>query len=395
MTLGEFVSIRRAALAGATAIVLVTLLTPATWHTYHGFMLLARAVLPQDAHAFASLDAVAVEERPLIVPVGGALMRLRAYLPVTHGRPRHTVLLVSGLHPAGIDEPRLIHLSRTLAASNVLVVTPDIPELSRFDITPRVTDRIEAAAVWLALESGFAPDSRIGLMGVSFSGGLAVVAAGRPSLQGRLRYVFSFGGHDDLRRVLDYFCVQRVGDSSDEAVPPGAPHDYGVAIALLAVADHLVPPAQLTDFREAMRRFLWASYLDRTDKDRAKREFAAVRALALAMPEPSATLLQYVNARDVARLGPRLRPYVDEYAEIPALSPARSPLPLAPVFLLHGKDDTVIPSAESERLAERLRGRSRVRLLLTDLISHADADQPAHTAEVLRLSAFWGDLLSR
>jgi hypothetical protein len=34
-------------------------------------------------------------------------------------------------------------------------------------------------------------------------------------------------------------------------------------------------------------------------------------------------------------------------------------------------------------------------LLLTDLISHADADQPAHTAEVLRLSTFWGDLLSR
>jgi dienelactone hydrolase len=258
-----------------------------------------------------------------------------------------------------------------------------------------VTDRIEAAALWLALESGFAPDRRIGLMGVSFSGGLAVVAAGRPSLRWRLRYVFSFGGHDDLRRVLDYFCAQRVGDSSEETVPPGAPHDYGVAIALLAVADHLVPPTQLTDFREAMRRFLWASYLDRTDKDRAQREFAAVRALALAMPEPSATLLRYVNARDVARLGPRLRPYVGEYAEIPALSPARSPLPLAPVFLLHGRDDTVIPAAESERLAERLRGRTRVRQLLTDLISHAEPDQPAHTTDVLRLAAFWGDLLSR
>lgn len=388
-------SFRRAGLAGATAIALVTLLTPPTWRTFDGFMLLARAVAPQGLQALASVDAVDVEQRLLMVPVGGALMRARAYLPAAHGRPRHTVLLVSGLHPAGIDEPRLIHLSRTLAASNVLVVTPDIPELSRFDITPLVTDRIEAAAVWLALESGFAPDRRIGLMGVSFSGGLAVVAAGRPSLRGRLRYVFSFGGHDDLRRVLDYFCAQRVGDSSEETVPPGAPHDYGVAIALLAVADHLVPPTQLTDFREVMRRFLWASYLDRTDKDRAQREFAAVRALALAMPEPSATLLRYVNARDVARLGARLRPYVGEYTEIPALSPARSPLPLAPVFLLHGRDDTVIPAAESERLAERFRDRTRVRLLLTDLISHADADQPAHPVDVLRLAAFWGDLLSR
>jgi pimeloyl-ACP methyl ester carboxylesterase len=77
------------------------------------------------------------------------------------------------------------------------------------------------------------------------------------------------------------------------------------------------------------------------------------------------------------------------------LSPARSALPGVPVFLLHGRDDTVIPATESERLAERIRGRTLVRLLLTDLISHADADQPAHTADILRLAAFWGDLLSR
>jgi len=94
-------------------------------------------------------------------------------------------------------------------------------------------------------------------------------------------------------------------------------------------------------------------------------------------------------------LGARLRPHVSEYAEMPALSPARSPLPGVPVFLLHGRGDTVIPAAESERLAERLRGQAPVRLLQTDLISHADADQPAHATEVLRFAAFWGDLLSR
>jgi len=388
------VSVRRVAIGAVTAITLLVLVTPATWRTFDGLMLVARGVASHGAvHALARVEAGAVHERLLVVPVGGTLMRARAYVPAT--RPRQTVLLVSGLHPAGIDEARLTHLARTLAESNVLVVTPDIPELSRFDITTHLTDRIEAAAVWLARESGFAADGRIGLLGVSFSGGLAVVAAGRPSLRGRLRYVFSFGGHDDLRRVLEYFCAEGVGDRSDETVPPGAPHDYGVAIALLAVADHLVPPAQLKDFQEAVRRFLGASYLDRTDRDRAEREFAALRALALAMPEPSATLLRYVNARDVGQLGARLRPHVSEYAEMPALSPARSPLPGVPVFLLHGRGDTVIPAAESERLAERLRGQAPVRLLQTDLISHADADQPAHATEVLRFAAFWGDLLSR
>ena len=58
------------------------------------------------------------------------------------------------------------------------------------------------------------------------------------------------------------------------------PHDYGVAIVLLNVAEHLVPPEQLAPLRDAVRRFLWASYLDRIDKPQAEREFAALRELA-------------------------------------------------------------------------------------------------------------------
>src|ERR1019366_4435313 len=182
-------------------------------------------------------------------------------------------------------------------------------------------------------------------MGVSFSGGLAVVAAGRPSLRGRLLYVFSFGGHDDLRRVLDYFCAgeerANPGDPQrraglERAAPP--PHDYGVAIVLLNVAEHLVPPEQVDPLRDAVRRFLWASYLERFDNPQAEREFAALRELARTLPEPSATLLGYVNARDVARLGPRLRPHIGWYVNQPALSPSRSPRLSVPLFLLHGRD---------------------------------------------------------
>jgi hypothetical protein len=33
--------------------------------------------------------------------------------------------------------------------------------------------------------------------------------------------------------------------------------------------------------------------------------------------------------------------------------------------------------------------------LVTDLISHVDADEPAHLTDVLTLAHFWGDLLAR
>lgn len=348
-----------------------------------GLSLVIRAAdMRGPARWIADAASTPVREREVRVGAGADALRARVY---EASGARQTVLLVSGLHPAGIDEPRLVRLAHTLAGAHVTVVTPDIPELSRFEITPAVTDRIEAAARWLAVESGLAPAGRIGLMGVSFSGGLAIVAAGRPSLRDHLLYVFSFGGHDDLRRVLEFFC-----SGSRTRVP----HDYGLAVVALNLADQLVPPAQRATFAAAMRRYLWASYLDVVDKPAAAREFDALRALAQTLPEPSALLLTYVNDRDVSRLGPRLRPFISRYVGVAALSPVRSAPPDAPVFLLHGRTDTVIPASESESLAARLRGVVPVHLLVTDLISHAEADQPVRALDVMKLAAFWGELLT-
>src|SRR4029453_11745785 len=100
--------------------------------------------------------------------------------------PHRAALLTSGLHASGIDEPRLVRLARQLSAGGVPVVTPDIPELSRFEITPAVTAAIGRAAGWLAMESGLAKQGPVGLMVMSFSGGLALVAAGLRSLAGHV-----------------------------------------------------------------------------------------------------------------------------------------------------------------------------------------------------------------
>lgn len=389
---------RRWALVGVAVVAVLLLGIPAR-RDAHGLSLVVRAAdLQGFVRRVADLDTVPVSERLVHVPVQQASIRARIYAPLQ--TPRQTVLLVSGLHPAGIDEPRLVSLARRLAEADVTVVTPEIPELSRFEITPILTDRIERSAVWLAEDSGLAPTGRIGLMGISFSGGLAIVAAGRPALRHHLLYVFSFGGHDDLPRVLAYLCtgMEPEGlphDRRELGVTKAIrlPHDYGVAIVLLNVVEHLVPREQLAPLREAVRRFLWASYLDRVNKLQAEREFAALRELARRLPEPAATLLEYVNNRDVAHLGPQLLPYIGLYVDAPELSPSRSPKPSVPVFLLHGRDDNVIPAVESQYMADRLRGQVPVRLLLTDLISHVEADQPTHIVDVLRLAGFWGDLL--
>ena len=99
--------------------------------------------------------------------------------------------------------------------------------------------------------------------------------------------------------------------------------------------------------------------------------------------------------RDVVHLGARLLPLIGSTAAADGLSVSKSPKPSAPVFLLHGLEDNVVPAVESEYLAADLRGHAPVRLLLSGLISHAEADQPMHAKDVLELAGFWGDLLSR
>jgi dienelactone hydrolase len=373
----------------------------------HGVSFVIRAAEMQGpARHVADLVTNPHHERDLAIPTTRGPIQARLYEPAdAYDR---VTLLVTGLHPADIDEPRLVRFSRELAASGLAIVTPDIPELSRFEISPAITDTIEQLAWWLATESGLARDGRIGMMGISFSGGLSIVAAGRRSLAGRVSYVFSFGGHHDLPRVLRYLCTGTAPFPPNQVrlkpAPTGngevfvrPPHDYGVAVILLGIAERVVPPAQVEPLRDGVRRFLLASALDDNDAQKAKAaaEFAALRKLADTLPEPSATLLRYVNDRDVVHLGPRLLPYVGYYGGDPALSVSRSPKPDVPIFLLHGTDDNVIPSIESEYLANDLRRHAPVQVLLTDLISHAEADRPLRAADILQLAGFWGNLLSQ
>lgn len=329
-----------------------------------------------------------VEERPMEVPWRGGDLRARAYLP--HGDSGGAVLLVPGVHASGIDEPRFAGFARDLASMDRTVIAVELPPLLRYRITPELTDMIEDAAAWVAGQPTLADGAPIGLVGISFAGGLSIVASARPPLRERIAYVLSFGGHGDLPRTLEYLCTGVQPDGSRLA-----PHDYGVAIILLGVAERMVPPAQVAPLRAAIETFLEASRLDMIDKEAAAREFARARDLAADLSEPAASLMHAVNDRDVGTLGPLLLPHVREFGGDPALSPSGSTAPAGTVYLLHGSGDNVIPAVESTLLADELRSRGvTVRQLSTPLVTHAEVNNVAAAVDVWRLIRFWGSLLA-
>jgi hypothetical protein len=355
---------------------------------------------------FASWRSSTFTRQPdMWVPTRSGNIPARLYEP--DGGVRRTLLLMPGVHRDGINESRLVGLAEDLSATGYRVVTVAAPDLQQFKITPQVTDVIEDAVKWTSEQPHFRTDGKIGIVGISFTGGLSIVAAGRESIRDRVAFVMSFGGHGDLARALHYLTSGEVLGNLEQAKRSSAvlgaehvgvhpPHDYGLAVVLLNLADRVVPRDQVAALSKGIDGFLLASSLAVTDPPKSVPVFEEMKQYQETLPEPSRTYMQYVNDRAVDKLGPILLPVVESLKNHPgmsALSAERATPPAAPIFLLHGVDDSVIPSVETVLLAEHFRGKAEVHGLLSGLITHAEVNRTPGATEVWRLASFWREIM--
>ena len=185
---------------------------------------------------------------------------------------------------------------------------------------------------------------------------------------------------------MAYACTGLLPDGSRRP-----PHDYGAVLALRAAIPRLVPRDQAPALDRAVVTFLDASSYASLDAARSADLFADARRQADALPEPARTLMHWVNARDIVPLGARVLPFVEELGGHPALSPGRSPATGAPVFVLHGRLDNVIPTPEADQLVAYLAqaGNTHVQMLLTPLVSHAAMQSDFAWMDGWRLVRFW------
>src|SRR5688572_552989 len=148
----------------------------ATPYTRAASLIVRGAHLGGPIEAFATSRTYPIDARPVhMVPTRYGDVAARLYVP--EKAISHPVLVIPGIHSAGIEEGRLTALSRELAGTGLPVMTMALPDLQAYRITPRATDTIEDAVSWLAAQRAVAPDGRIGIVGISFAGGLSVAAA--------------------------------------------------------------------------------------------------------------------------------------------------------------------------------------------------------------------------
>jgi len=273
---------------------------------------------------------VRVEEHPL------AGLRSRTYRG--EGPP---LLLVHGAHPGGVDEPRLVRFASLLAEAGFVVSTPEIPALRALRFDPGAADQIAAAARALGRPT-------VGVVGISFGGGLALVAAADEPAIGA---VWTIGAHHDAARLAAWWRGEPIAGPDGARVTEGAER-YGAQVLAHAYAeDYFAHDAE--GARAALGDVLrgTAPQLDALHPEARARVEALRQGRA---PDREA----------LARLTER------HAAELAAVSPAgRLARVRVPVFVLHGEGDPLVAPSEAEWIARELPSATALR---TPLIGHAD-----------------------
>jgi dienelactone hydrolase len=325
--------------------------------------------------ALADLGRHAVDEESSTLATPHGATRARFYLPEdATGAPG--VVLVHGVHRLGIDEPRLVRFARALAATGVVVLTPEVKEIADYRIDPASIDTIGVAAEALARRTG----ARAGVMGMSFAGGLSLLAAADPRFASSCAFVVAIGAHDDLARVSRFFATDV------EPRPEGPPahlkaHAYGALVLVYQRAERFFPPEDVAIARDALRLWLWDD-----------RPGARARAEALS-PESWAKIDALFD--DPEQAATEILAVVDQDAqEMATVSPAGHLANMhVPVFLLHGAGDTVIPSAETEWLAREVPPAMLREALVSPALVHVELGPGTPASEKWDLVHFMARVL--
>lgn len=295
----------------------------------------------------------AVEEQRVTLELDGVGVEALELRP--RGAEVGAVMLCHGMHHLGGREPRLLALANALAGAGLRVVVPHLPGLAAYRLDPRAVDEVLAASEATARRIGRAD---VGVVSISLGGGIALIAATDAARGRSIRFVLGIGAHDDLTRLGRWFAGGTLLDPGGRAVTQ-KPDPYGLQL-LLHDAPELFFGPEADRAREALVPALHdlPSEALQLAEGLSPGARAIVRAAVLGEPDGALT------SRVLAMLETRR-------AELEALSPSvRLGTRRLPVFLLHGRDDRLIPSSESQQLAARLGPRAE--LLLTPALGHAD-----------------------
>jgi dienelactone hydrolase len=301
------------------------------------------------------------------LPTSNGPVRARLYVPRNHP-DAPAIIVLHGVHHLGIDEPRLIAFASAMSSCGLRVLTPELPDIKDYHVGANSIATIGDSAKWMAERSNKKP---AGVMGLSFSGGLALLAASDPQWHNSIKFVVAIGSQDEMARVATFY---RTGE---DPLPNGAserlaPHEYGALVLEYEHLEDFIPPdhpENLAPIRAVLRAHLYE------DSATEKSSLAALTPAQVALARQ---LLDTTSPFTRAQLAHAETLHIEDMAGV---SPHGHLKQLTtPVYLLHGAGDNIIPSAETEWMAAELPAESLRAELISPVLSHINLDGANPTA---------------
>ncbi|HTC61613.1 MAG TPA: alpha/beta fold hydrolase [Candidatus Saccharimonadales bacterium] len=304
-------------------------------------------------------------------------VRARLYLPRGVARPPGMVL-VHGIHHLGMDEPRLVNFARAAASNGFSVLTPEVTALADYHVDGASISTIGESSAWLQHHLNTGP---VTVVGVSFAGGLSLLAACDPRYAPHIRSLVLIGAYDNLSRVARFLATSSA-ELPDGRMEPYKAHDYGAAVYVYSHLNQFFPESDLGVAHDALRDWLWEQPTE-------------AQALFSRLSPPSRAKMEILLERKIAQLQPQLLESIQaDGSQLNAISPEGKLAALrAPVFILHGSTDDIIPSTESLWLEKDIPHAYLRDALITPAFSHVDPEKNAVWADQLRLVEFLARVL--
>jgi hypothetical protein len=260
------------------------------------------------------------------------------------------LVVVPGAAELGKDDPRLKRLAAALARAGFTVLVPEIPSQRALQVGPENIDDVADAVDWLA-----ARQRSVGAAAISYAVGPAVLAGLREG--DKLHFIVGVGGYYDLTAVIAFFTTGWYDE--DGHWQKRVPNAYGKWVFVRSNA------ARLQDSGD---RTLLEVMAARRMADRQ----AALDDLAGRLTSTGRSIYDLLANSDPARV-PALIAGLPAFLadDIRALDLKGRDLSglKAHLLLIHGRDDAIIPSGESRKLAA---AAPSARLFIVDDLAHAD-----------------------
>jgi pimeloyl-ACP methyl ester carboxylesterase len=362
-----------------SAVVILLLALGAHFLQYQlrSYVFLIQFLDPRANGVLVRLEGHGVESQEVTLSTMQGAVQARLYVPRGVSRPAGMVL-VHGIHHLGIDEPRLMNFARAAASDGFTVLTPEVAALADYHVDGASIGTIGDSAAWLQQRLGTGP---VTVVGVSFAGGLSLLADCDPRYAPHIRALVLLGAYDNLGRVVRFLATSQA-ELPDGRVEPYKAHDYGVAVFVYSHLEQFFPASDLRVARDSLRDWLWERPAD-------------AQALFARLSPPSRATMEILLARQIDRLRPKLLEELRmDDSQLSAISPQGKLGALrAPVFLLHGETDDIIPSTETLWLEREIPKAYLRDALITPAFSHVDPEKHAVWRDQLRLVNFLAEVL--